>query len=70
MFTKKYLIFAIVFIVFWFKGILFLDPDFGWRLVGGGVFAQNGLPQKDIFSYTMPTFAWVDHAWSQSILIH
>jgi len=70
MFTKKYLIFAIVFIVFWFKGILFLDPDFGWRLVGGGVFAQNGLPQKDIFSYTMPTFAWVDHAWSQSILIN
>src|SRR3989344_2050989 len=64
-----YLTFIIVFIVFWIKGIFFLDPDFGWRLVSGKIYATSGIPKIDTFSYTMPTFPWVDHAWSQSYIM-
>lgn len=54
---------AVVFILFWVKGIIFLDPDFGWHLRAGQLILQNGIPATDPFSYTMPSFPWVDHEW-------
>jgi len=56
--------------LFVFKGVLFLDPDFGWRVVAGESFLKRGIPKTDLFSYTMPSFPWVDHAWSLSVLIY
>src|SRR3990170_8609228 len=57
---------AILFLVFVLKGYVFLDPDFGWRIRAGEMYFSQGIPQKDPFSYTMPSFPWVDHAFSQS----
>lgn len=55
---------AAFFLVFFLKGFFFIDPDFGWRLRSGGYFLHFGIPKTDIYTYTMPTFPWVDHAWS------
>lgn len=70
-YIKKYgkqIFYTIAFILFWIKGIIFLDPDFGWRLVTGGLILTGKIPYKDPFSYSMPSFPFVDHAWSQSLL--
>lgn len=67
---KPFLVlYFLIFILFWLKGVLFLDPDFGWRLRGGGIYASGGIPAGDPFTYTMPSFPWVDHAWFLSLAI-
>lgn len=67
---KKTTFFWIFFFgIFFIKGIFFLDPDFGWRLRSGEIYVTSGIPKTDPFSYTVPTFAWVDHAWSISAII-
>ena len=46
-----------------------LDPDFGWRVRTGEWILQNQkLPTKDLFSFTMPDYPWIDHAWLSSVL--
>jgi hypothetical protein len=54
---------AVVLGVFWAKGILALDADFGWHLRAGNLFLSQGIPETDQFSYTMPSYPWVDHEW-------
>lgn len=51
------------FFVFWAKSIIAIDPDFGWRLSTGKLMIEKGIPYSDPFSYTMPSYAFVDHAW-------
>lgn len=62
--------FAVIALIFLAKALILLDPDFGWRLRAGEYIIKNGIPKTDIFSYTMPSFQWVDHAWSQSALFY
>ncbi|MBI4099632.1 hypothetical protein HY440_01350 [Candidatus Microgenomates bacterium] len=50
-------------LLFALKGVVFFDPDFGWHLRTGQLILQSGIPAKDPFSYTMPNFPYVDHAW-------
>jgi len=69
-FQKKFIIFLIVFLVFYIKGLIFIDPDFGWRIRAGEYYWKNGIPGTDIFSYTMPNFPWVDHAWGISLAFY
>ena len=45
------------------RGILVLDPDFGWHLRMGQIISLTGVPNTDPFSYTMPSFPFVDHEW-------
>src|SRR5574341_1025002 len=59
-----------IFSIFWIKASIFLDPDFGWRLKAGEMYLTSGIPKMDPFTYTMPSFSWVDHAWSQSALFY
>ena len=68
--SRLLLCFVILFAAFWLKGNLFLDPDFGWRLKTGELVLTQGIPETDPFTYTMPSFPWVDHAWSQSLLMY
>jgi hypothetical protein len=49
------------------KGIIFLDPDFGWHLKMGELILQKGIPLTDPFSYTMPSYHFVDHEWLANI---
>ena len=46
-----------------------MDPDFGWRLRTGQMILSSGIPKTDPFSYTMPSFPFVDHAWTLDFLI-
>jgi len=50
------------------KGVIFLDPDFGWRVQTGRLILRGQFPRIDPFSYTMPSFPFVDHAWLVSAL--
>lgn len=69
--TKFTALFLSIFIwlTFWIKGLIFLDPDFGWHLKMGQLILSSGIPKTDPFSYTMPSFAFVDHEWLTDILI-
>jgi len=59
-------VYVFVFLLFLIKGVIFLDPDFGWRFKAGEMYLSSGIPTTDPFTYTMPSFPWVDHAWLQS----
>jgi len=63
------LTFFLFFLLFFLKGLLFLDPDFGWHLKVGELILSSGIPKADPFSYTMPSFPFVDHEWLTDILI-
>lgn len=56
-------------IILWVKAVVFLDPDFGWRIRTGFNILKNGIPRTDLYSYTMPSFPWVDHAWLTDVIV-
>jgi len=57
------LLIIITLILFWLKGALSLDPDFGYRLTTGQKILSGTFPKTDPYSYTMPSFLYVEHAW-------
>ena len=70
--NKLFFLFLVVFLAFityFFRGVYILDPDFGWRIRFGQIIYKNGIPRSDPFSYTMPSFYFVDHSWLFSLLI-
>ncbi len=50
------------------KGIVGQDPDFGWHLQAGNHILQKGIPFTDPFSYSMPSYPFVDHEWLTNVL--
>ena len=56
----------IFFIIQTFK---FLDPDFGWHLQAGNLILNSGISKFDPFSYTMPSFSFVNHEWLYDLII-
>ena len=46
------------------------DPDFGWHVRTGELILQEGVPQQDWYSYTMPDFHWIDHEWLTDVLMY
>ncbi len=50
-----------LFFDFWF--VRSLDPDFGWHLMTGRYILAHGVPKHDLFSYSMPSFEWINHEW-------
>lgn len=44
-----------------------LDPDFGWHLRMGQLILSRGVPKTDPFSYTMPSYPFVDHEWLTNV---
>src|SRR6185369_15071703 len=71
--TKERLIFFLLSLFFLacfsFKGSHFLDPDFGWHLTMGKYIISHGIPPTDPFSYTMPSYPFIDHEWLTNVLI-
>lgn len=59
----KALVILFVFAIFWLKGTISLDPDFGYRLRNGQLILTQGIPKSDPYSYTMPSFPAVEHSW-------
>lgn len=68
--NAAYVITFLVFLLFLFKSYFVLDPDFGWQIRIGELIFKNGIPSTDPFSYTMPSFPYVDHEWFTSVLIY
>jgi len=54
---------------FYYKGLLVPDPDFGWHLRLGDIIRKTGISALDPFSYTMPSYPFVDHEWLTNVLI-
>ncbi|MCL5970865.1 MAG: hypothetical protein M1450_05200, partial [Patescibacteria group bacterium] len=65
----KLIFFILILLLFWVKGLNFLDPDFGWHLRTGQIILEKGIPKTDPFSYTMPDYHFVDHEWFSDVLI-
>lgn len=65
----KLILLILVLILFWVKGIFFLDPDFGWHLKVGEIIQKTGIPKTDPFSYTMPSYHFVDHEWFTDVFL-
>ncbi|OGK25294.1 hypothetical protein A3A46_03770 [Candidatus Roizmanbacteria bacterium RIFCSPLOWO2_01_FULL_37_13] len=71
LFFRKYSVFSHLSIVllslsafiYFLKAKIFLDPDFGWALRLGELILKNGIPKTDPFSYTMPSYPYVDYEW-------
>src|SRR3989344_1224640 len=61
---------AFIFVAFCLKAFISLDPDFAWRLRTGQIIYEVGIPNTDPYSYTMPSFRWVDHAWLSDLIIY
>ena len=67
----KYLKFALyitIGLVVFYKTLYFIDPDFGWHLATGNLILKSGFPKTDPFSYTMPSFLFVEHEWLVDII--
>jgi len=60
--------FLFSFILLFFKGSAFLDPDFGWHLKMGELITSSGIPKLDPFSYTMPSFPYIDIQWLTNVI--
>jgi len=51
-------------------GAMILDPDYGWHVGMGKYILEYGIPKTDPFSYTMPSYPFVDHEWLMNILFY
>lgn len=65
----KVLLWLLIFVVFFAKAVVFIDPDFGQHLATGQLILRSGIPSLDPFSYTMPNFPYVDHSWLSDVII-
>jgi hypothetical protein len=48
---------------------MYTDHDFGWHIRMGQLILAKGIPATDPFSYTMPSYPFVDHEWLADILL-
>ncbi len=46
-----------------------IDPDLWWHLRTGEAILQNGIPQTDIFSFTVPSHEWVVQQWLTDVIM-
>lgn len=59
----------LIFFYFFSSARRWLDPDFGWHLRLGQLMLQmHDVFHVDPFSYTMPSYPFVDHEWLTNIL--
>lgn len=50
-----------------------IDPDFGYRLRNGQYLVENGcrfFSMTDPYSYTMPSFKFIEHAWGTALVLY
>ena len=57
------LLYTLFFILCIYRGVVILDPDFGWILRMGKIILERGIPEKDPFSYTMSSYPFIAHQW-------
>src|SRR5579859_7027982 len=63
-------IFIFYFVTFIFRSFVILDPDFGWHLQFGRLITRtHTIPLDDTYSYTMPSYHFIDHEWGTDVVI-
>lgn len=62
-YTLSALLLGLFALIYFLKANIYLDTDFGWALRIGEVIRESGIPNKDPFSYTMPSYPFVDFEW-------
>ncbi|MBU0708568.1 hypothetical protein KJ596_02325 [Patescibacteria group bacterium] len=70
---KKNLLFLTIFFLLTITLYLSVavDPDFGFHLATGHYIWENHtIPQKDIFTFTMPDYPYVYHSWLTEVLLY
>ena len=55
-------------IIFFIRDSTYLDPDYDWHLATGNYILEHGAPTKDLFSYTMPNYPWIEHEWLSDVI--
>lgn len=54
--------------LFFLLGTTRLDSDFGWHIQSGKwTWEHKAVPKTDPFSYTMPSYPFVDHEWLSNL---
>lgn len=70
---RRFGIFIICFLLFLYVvivGFFTTDPDFGWHLrFGQIILSTHQIPKLDLFSYSMPSYHFIDHEWLTDTLI-
>src|SRR6185437_9652769 len=62
------LIFCIFFFIYFFiVASQTLDSDFGFHIRLGQLLVTKGIPTTDPFSYSMPSYPFIDHEWLTDI---
>ena len=66
--AKKLLLFFLIFLL---SLQVITDPDFGWHIrVGEYIASTHSVPQKDIFSFSLPNYPYVYHSWASELLMY
>ncbi len=65
---KKLSISVICFIGLFVVANSFLDPDFSWHMRHGLDILSGHFYFTDPYSYTMPSYPYVDHSWGMSVV--
>lgn len=60
---------AVLAVTFFLIAHTLIDPDFGWHVELGKYIHTYGVPFHDPFSYSMPTYSFIDHEWLTNYLV-
>lgn len=66
---KVFILLSFFFLASLIRGIVQLDPDFGWHIRLGQIIRDSGIPQHDPFSYTMAHYPVIAHEWFTDIVL-
>ena len=65
-----FIIYLLILASFVAKGVIALDSDFGWHIQMGKLISKGKIPVTDPFSYTMPSFPYIDHEWLTNLFMY
>lgn len=64
----KLLVYSVVFVCFTLVSTMYFDTDFPWRVRYSMDVLSHGIPAHDLYSFTMPSFPFVDHSLLVSLI--
>ncbi len=69
--SPKLLLVLLYIVVFIYLIFPYSDYDWGWHFRYGEYFFKHwSLLQNDIYSWTMPGYAWVNHSWLYDLVVY
>lgn len=68
-FISSSLTFILITVIFFVRNNILLDPDIGWHIRTGQYILIHGIPRYDPFSYSMPSYPFINHEWLSDVLI-